>query len=60
MKMKQVVQLFYFETNISLEDHPTGYDPEQVNTSGGANLRLLDENTKILVNPTGRFVVGGP
>ena len=23
-------------------------------------VRLLDENTKILVNPTGRFVVGGP
>ena len=21
---------------------------------------LLDENTRILVNPTGRFVVGGP
>jgi len=38
----------------SCAGHPQARDP------GGNTAHLLDEDTKYHINPTGRFVIGGP
>ena len=58
LRVEAIVVSSQHSPDISMDELRAGIEREVIRKT--IDPKLIDENTKIFVNPTGRFVVGGP